>query len=131
MGLEQAPVRLAAATSAQDIATSLERLRGPRAVVYYSILWAAVRTARTQGPWTGYDWAAVLSGETRRAADRDYWIEYPGGLRPWVAGSFIIGRSWRAMARVDNPGNATGPVRTNVSAPVGRLVVLGMEARWR
>ena len=83
------------------------------------------------GAWTGYDWAAVLSGEPTRAADRDYWIEYSGGLRPWVAGSVMLGRTWRAMVRVDNPGNANGPVRTNVSAPVGRLVVVGMEARWR
>jgi DNA repair protein RadA/Sms len=37
MGLSQAPVRLAAATSARDIAASLERMRGPRVVVIDSI----------------------------------------------------------------------------------------------
>jgi DNA repair protein RadA/Sms len=37
MGLEQAPVRLAAATSARDISASLERLKGPRVVVIDSI----------------------------------------------------------------------------------------------
>jgi iron complex outermembrane receptor protein len=83
------------------------------------------------GPWTGYDWAAVLSTDQRRAADRDYWIEYPGGWRPWVAGSVALGQGWRAVARVDNPGNANGPVRTNAWAPVGRLVVLGIAAEWR
>jgi iron complex outermembrane receptor protein len=83
------------------------------------------------GPWTGFDWAAVLSGDSRRPADRDYWVEYPGGVRPWVAGSFTLGRGWRATARVDNPGNASGPVRTNAWAPVGRLVLLGIAAEWR
>ena len=37
MGLGQAPVRLAAATSALDIAASLERLKGPKVVVIDSI----------------------------------------------------------------------------------------------
>jgi DNA repair protein RadA/Sms len=37
MGLGQAPVRLAAATSALDIAASLERLKAPKVVVIDSI----------------------------------------------------------------------------------------------
>jgi iron complex outermembrane receptor protein len=83
------------------------------------------------GPWTGYDWAAALSAQPERGTDRDYWIEYPGGFRPWIAGWLTLGRGWRALARVDNPGNVPGPVRTNVFAPTGRLVVVGVAADWR
>ena len=92
---------------------------------------AAEAGASWLGPWTGYDWAAALSGQPARGADRDYWIEYPGGFRPWMAGWLTLGRGWWALARVDNPLNASGPVRTNVFAPTGRLVVVGVAAEWR
>lgn len=79
------------------------------------------------GPWTGYDWAAVLAGAPVRAADRDYWIEYSGGLRPWMAGSWRVHRAWEAFVRVDNPGNGTGTTRTNVTPPPGRVATIGIR----
>jgi len=48
-----------------------------------------------------------------------------------MAGWLTLGCGWRALARVDNPLNASGPVRTNVFAPTGRLVVVGGAAEWR
>ena len=78
------------------------------------------------GPWTGYDWEAALTSELARASDRDYWIEYPGGFRPWIAGSWQVSRDWRVFTRLDNPGNATGTVRSNVAPPPGRYAVVGI-----
>jgi outer membrane receptor protein involved in Fe transport len=79
------------------------------------------------GSWTGYDWAAVLSAQPARAADRDYWIEYPGGFRPWVAASWRIQGGWQVHTRIDNPGNSTGTSRTNVTPPAGRVALLGIR----
>jgi hypothetical protein len=79
------------------------------------------------GGWTGYDWEAALSSGPARTSDRDYWIEYPGGFRPWVAGSWRVRGDWRVFSRIDNPGNGTGTVRSNVSPPPGRYALLGLS----
>ncbi|HEX9892398.1 MAG TPA: TonB-dependent receptor, partial [Gemmatimonadales bacterium] len=81
------------------------------------------------GSWIGYDWAAALGTEPARASDRDYWIEYSGGLRPWIATWLTLGGEWRAFARIDNPGNTVEGVRTNVSPPIGRSAVVGVELK--
>ena len=80
------------------------------------------------GPWTGYDWEAALSTDPR-PSDREYWIEYPGGFRPWIAGSYQVTPDWQLFTRIDNPGNASGTVRSNVAPPPGRYVVVGISLR--
>ena len=47
--------------------------------------------------------------------------------RPWIAGSVSLGRGWRAFARVDNPGNTDARVRDNLTPPIGRTGVVGLE----
>jgi hypothetical protein len=63
--------------------------------------------------------------ETPGRRDRDYWIEYPSSLRPWIAGAVELGRGARIFARVDNPGQNTIQVRDNVTPPVGRVAMIG------
>lgn len=82
------------------------------------------------GTWTGYDWMATLQQPfAAREQDRDYWIEYPGSLRPWIAAAVELGGGARVFARVDNPGQNTIQVRDNVTPPVGRVAMVGVD--WR
>jgi iron complex outermembrane receptor protein len=81
------------------------------------------------GAWTGYDWAATLEPVTTRELDREYWIEYPASWRPWLAAAVELGRGMRMFARVDNPGQNTIQVRDNVTPPVGRIAMVGVD--WR
>lgn len=78
------------------------------------------------GSWTGYDWAAAYAAGPARSLDRDYWIRYPGAVRPWVAGTVQVGARVRLWARVDNPGKQAVQVRDNLSAPVGRVAIIGL-----
>jgi outer membrane receptor protein involved in Fe transport len=80
------------------------------------------------GSWVGYDWMAMLEAPPRQR-DRDWWIEYPASFRPWIAAAVELGRGARIFTRIDNPGQNTIQVRDNVTPPVGRIAMVGVD--WR
>ena len=83
------------------------------------------------GGWTGYDWAALLAVDQGQAPARptirDYWMRYPGVFRPYVSASVGFGGDWSAFIRIDNPGKTASLIRDNVSPPLGRTTLLGIE----
>lgn len=95
--------------------------------------WTAEVGATVLGPWTGYDWqllARIERGEaTRRDRLRDYWMRYDGIVRPYVAAFFRVSERHQVSLRVDNPANTPALVRDNVTAPLGRVVSLGLSRR--
>jgi len=82
------------------------------------------------GSWTGFDRAAAVAVEQgqlpSRDSPRDFWIDYPGVLRPWVAVSTDIGGGVTAFLRADNPAQTTRFIRDNLSPPLGRTTVIGV-----
>jgi outer membrane receptor protein involved in Fe transport len=82
------------------------------------------------GGWTGFDRAAAVAVEAgqlpSRDTPRDFWIDYPGVLRPWLAASGDIGKRVSVFIRADNPAQATRFIRDNLSPPLGRTTVVGV-----
>jgi len=82
------------------------------------------------GSWTGFDRAAAAAAEAGeqppRDSPRDFWIEYPGILQPWLAGSVHLGRGVSVFVRADNPAQTERFIRDNLSPPLGRTTVLGI-----
>ncbi|MEQ1694075.1 MAG: TonB-dependent receptor, partial [Gemmatimonas sp.] len=95
--------------------------------------WSAEVGVTALGPWTGYDWlllARIEGGQaTRRDLLREYWMRYPGVVRPYVSASAHIARELHAYLRVDNPGNNSAFVRDNASPTLGRTAMAGVEIR--
>ncbi len=87
------------------------------------------------GPWTGYDWqllARIERGQaTRRDLVRDYWLRYDGIVRPYVTASLRLRAQHHLSLRVDNPANTSAFIRDNATAPLGRVVTVGIERRGR
>lgn len=82
------------------------------------------------GSWTGFDRAAAAAAEAGQQPDRDsprdFWIEYPGVLQPWLAGSVDLGRGVSVFLRADNPAQTERFIRDNLAPPLGRTTVLGI-----
>jgi len=82
------------------------------------------------GSWTGFDRAAAIAVEAgelpSRDTPRDFWIDYPSVLRPWVAVSTDLGNGISAFLRADNPAQTTRFIRDNLSPPLGRTTVIGV-----
>jgi len=82
------------------------------------------------GAWTGYDRAAALAVERgelpARNSPRDFWIEYPGVVRPWLAVSADLGGGVSAFLRADNPAQTVRYIRDNLAPPLGRTTVVGV-----
>ncbi|HKS04966.1 MAG TPA: TonB-dependent receptor [Gemmatimonadaceae bacterium] len=89
--------------------------------------------ATVLGPWTGYDWIEVMRVElgqaTARDAVRDYWMRYPGVIRPYITGSLRVSAHAQLFVRVDNPANSADYVRDNLSPTLGRLAMIGIGTR--
>lgn len=85
------------------------------------------------GSWTGFDRAAAIAVEAgelpSRDTPRDFWIDYPGVLRPWVAVSADLGGGVSAFLRADNPAQTTRFIRDNLSPPLGRTTVIGVTVQ--
>jgi len=84
------------------------------------------------GAWTGYDLALVNDVAEGRAPSRpvrEFWTTYPGVFRPYLALRSDLGGGWWAFARVDNPGKQSHWIRDNVSPPLGRSSLVGIELR--
>lgn len=97
--------------------------------------WSFEAGATVLGPWTGYDWlllARIERGQaSRRDLQRDYWMRYDGIVRPYVSVSRALGSHHDLSLRIDNPGNTPALVRDNSTAPLGRVVMLGVARRQR
>ncbi len=82
------------------------------------------------GPWIGYDWTALKASSTGtapiRARVRDYWEEYPGVLRPYVALGYRVAGDVSAFMRVDNPANDASLIQDNLSPRLGRSTLVGL-----
>lgn len=104
---------------------------GSISVRYDGGRWSAEVGGSWLGPWVGYDWMAiqqVVDGQVpARGALRNYWLDYPGVFRPYLAGSMGIGARLIAFARMENPGNNGAFIRDNISPPLGRTTVFGIE----
>lgn len=136
--LNRSEVRSLAPFYTGELRPGDELLEAPEGVGTLSLRYEAGRLraeagASWLGSWTGYDWeaiAAVERGEVpRRAELRDYWLRYPGVLRPHVMATVHLQREFSAFLRVDNPGNRSRYIRDNISPPLGRTTAIGLE--WR
>ena len=85
------------------------------------------------GSWVGFDRAAAIAVEQGQLASRDtprdFWIDYPSVLRPWLAVSTDIGSGVTAFLRADNPAQTTRFIRDNLSPPLGRTTVIGVTVQ--
>lgn len=104
---------------------------GSLAVRYDGGFWNAEVGGSWLGPWMGYDWAGIQSVvdgvAPARGPVRNYWLEYPGVFRPYLAGTVQVGRRLSAFARMENPGNTGAYIRDNISPPLGRTAIIGLE----
>ena len=104
---------------------------GSIAVRYHGGRWSAEVGGSWLGPWVGYDWIAVqqvIDGVAPpRGSLRNYWLDYPGVFRPYLAASMGIGSRLIAFARMENPANTGALIRDNISPPLGRTTVVGIE----
>ncbi|HPF62211.1 MAG: TonB-dependent receptor [Gemmatimonadetes bacterium] len=80
------------------------------------------------GPWTGYDWALIARIDAGQLAvrdrTRDYWLDYPGVLRPFVGLHAPLGGRVALWGRAEFGG---GTVRDNLAPAVGRVMLVGVE----
>ena len=83
------------------------------------------------GPWTGYDWRLIQRVEAGlsplRDRVREYWLDYPGVLRPFVGATVDIGRGLTATARAEWPTSAEAMLRDNLTPSPGGSVVAGVQ----
>jgi outer membrane receptor protein involved in Fe transport len=83
------------------------------------------------GPWTGYDWRLIQRVEAGESPLRDrvreYWLDYPGVLRPFVGATVELGRGLVATARAEWPTSAHAMLRDNLTPSPGRSLVAGLR----
>ncbi len=83
------------------------------------------------GPWTGYDWRLVYRVESGQAPvrdqARDYWLRYAGVLRPFVGVTLPLRGGLIAWLRGEWPAGRAVLLRDNLSPPLGRSLLLGLE----
>lgn len=83
------------------------------------------------GPWTGYDWLSFYGGEVgtvpQRTSLRQYLVDYPALLKPYVALSQTIVHGLEWFARVDNLGNTQRNERDNLQITAGRTTTVGVR----
>lgn len=85
------------------------------------------------GPWTGFDWVLVSRVEQGTAANRDsprdFWLDYAGVVRPMLGLSVPLVGSLSAWGRLEWTTRRTAVLRDNLSPPVARSVLVGVEMR--
>ncbi|MFN8581103.1 MAG: TonB-dependent receptor [Gemmatimonadaceae bacterium] len=83
------------------------------------------------GPWTGYDWLAFYGGEVgslpQRASLRQYLVQYPALMKPYVAISQALTSNIEWFARVDNVSNTQRNERDNLQITSGRTTTVGLR----
>jgi outer membrane receptor protein involved in Fe transport len=85
------------------------------------------------GAWTGYDWALITRVEAGEApgreGPRDYWLDYPTVVRPFVGVTTSLAGPVAFWMRAEGATRRGALLRDNLSPPVGRSVVVGLEVR--
>ncbi len=85
------------------------------------------------GSWTGYDWALITRVEAGQApgreGPRDYWLEYPTVVRPFVGITTALVGPVAFWMRAEGATRQGALLRDNLSPPVGRSVAVGVEVR--
>jgi iron complex outermembrane receptor protein len=85
------------------------------------------------GRWTGYDWALIARVEAGEAPDRpgprDYWLDYPAVVRPFVGVTTPLVGAVALWLRAEGTTRRDALLRDNLSPPVGRSVAVGLEVR--
>lgn len=82
------------------------------------------------GPWTGYDWRLIQRVEAGQSPLRDrvreYWLDYPGVLRPFAGIAVEVGQGLTAVGRVEWPTTAEAMLRDNLTPSPGRSLMVGV-----
>lgn len=85
------------------------------------------------GAWTGYDWTAIAlvaaNQSPAKPSRRDYLLQYPGFVKPYLSVSFDVNRQLTTYLNVDNLTNSTRFERHNGNPPAGRSVLFGLEVK--
>jgi outer membrane receptor protein involved in Fe transport len=97
------------------------------AAVRYDLARARIEVGATWlGPWTGYDWRLIQRVEAGQSPFRDrvreYWLDYPGLLRPFAGVTVALGRGLEASARAEWPSRKDALLRDNLSPAVASTV---------
>jgi len=92
--------------------------------------------ANYTGPWVGYDWlgfygtemgASATSGPPVRPEARNYWIDYPSIVKPFVGVTWALRRGAEWYLRVDNLTNVQRNERDNLQITQGRTTTFGLR----
>jgi hypothetical protein len=83
------------------------------------------------GPWIGYDWQLIQRVEAGQAALRDrvreYWLDYPGVLRPFVGIGLDLGQRLRATARAEWSASGDALLRDNLTPGPAASLLVGLQ----
>ncbi len=60
---------------------------------------------------------------------RDYLIQYPGIIKPYLSLSFDVNRQLTTYLNIDNLTNSNRFERHNGNPPAGRSVLVGLEIK--
>ena len=116
-----------------DQLPEIPKASGAARVSYLARNFQASIGANYVGSWTGYDWntiASVAAHQTpAKPSRRDYLIQYPGFVRPYLSFSFDVNRQLTTYLNIDNLTNSTRFEQHNGNPPAGRSVLFGLEVR--
>lgn len=134
--LTDSRVRALSQTYSGDLAVGDRVPEVPRSSGLASLTWEHGPTRLTVGssyigPWTGYDWLTFYGGEVgslpQRASLRQYLVEYPSLMKPYVSLSQTLTGNIEWFARVDNISNTQRNERDNLQITSGRTTTVGFR----
>ncbi|MEP7381023.1 MAG: TonB-dependent receptor [Gemmatimonadota bacterium] len=109
-----------------------------------SLSWDAWRIrsmvgANYTGSWLGYDWLGfygsemspgpmgIGGGEPSHYESRNFWVNYPSLVKPFVGLTYVLGRGAEWYLRVDNLTNVQRNERDNLQITQGRTTTFGLR----
>lgn len=113
----------------------------PASAGMMALSWDARRLRTTAGvnytgSWLGYDWLSYygselnptpMSGQATRPGARNFWVDYPAIVKPFVGVTYAFGRGAEWYLRVDNLTNVQRNERDNLQITQGRTTTLGLR----